>query len=42
MILPVGETGVQELEFWTREGESFLHETLLPVAFVPLHGKDGI
>jgi len=42
MILPVGKTGVQELEFWTREGDSFSHETLLPVAFVPLHGKDGV
>ena len=41
MILPVGGIGVQELEFWTREGESFTHETLLPVAFVPLRGKDG-
>jgi protein-L-isoaspartate(D-aspartate) O-methyltransferase len=42
MILPVGETGVQELEFWRREDDSFPHETLLPVAFVPLHGKDGV
>lgn len=42
MILPVGETGVQELEFWRREGESFSHETLLPVAFVPLRGRDGV
>jgi protein-L-isoaspartate(D-aspartate) O-methyltransferase len=42
MILPVGDTGVQELEFWTREGDSFSHESLLPVAFVPLRGKDGV
>ena len=42
MILPVGESGVQELEFWTREGNSFSHETLLPVAFVPLRGKEGV
>lgn len=42
MILPVGGIGVQELEFWTREGESFTRETLLPVAFVPLRGKDGV
>jgi protein-L-isoaspartate(D-aspartate) O-methyltransferase len=42
MILPVGESGVQELEFWTREGETFSHETLLPVMFVPLRGKEGI
>lgn len=41
MILPVGESGFQELELWTREGYSYSHETLLPVAFVPLRGKDG-
>lgn len=42
MILPVGESGVQELEFWTRDGETFSHEALLPVMFVPLRGKDGM
>lgn len=36
MILPVGGFGGQELELWTREDDSFLHETLVPVAFVPL------
>lgn len=41
MILPVGKAGYQELEFWRRDGEDFSHETLLPVAFVPLVGKDG-
>jgi protein-L-isoaspartate(D-aspartate) O-methyltransferase len=42
MVIPVGERGYQELELWTREGESFSHEVLLPVAFVPLKGKDGV
>lgn len=42
MILPVGVSGFQELELWRREGDSFPHETLLPVAFVPLRGKDGV
>lgn len=42
MILPVGDSGYQKLELWQREGNSFLQETLLPVAFVPLRGKDGV
>lgn len=42
MILPVGGRGDQVLEYWRREGESFLHEALLPVAFVPLRGKEGV
>lgn len=42
MILPVGKSGGQELEFWTRDGESFSHESLLPVAFVPLRGREGV
>ena len=42
MILPVGKSGYQELELWRREGDAFLHEILLPVAFVPLRGKDGV
>jgi protein-L-isoaspartate(D-aspartate) O-methyltransferase len=42
MILPVGVSGFQELELWQREGDSFSHESLLPVAFVPLRGKDGV
>lgn len=42
MILPVGEIGAQYLELWRRLGESFSHETLLPVAFVPLRGKEGV
>jgi protein-L-isoaspartate(D-aspartate) O-methyltransferase len=42
MILPTGESGFQKLELWQREEESFVQETLLPVAFVPLRGKEGI
>jgi protein-L-isoaspartate(D-aspartate) O-methyltransferase len=42
MILPVGESGTQTLELWRRAGASFSHETLLPVAFVPLRGRDGV
>lgn len=42
MILPVGRPGDQVLELWRREGASFMHETLLPVAFVPLRGEQGV
>jgi len=42
MILPVGGSGCQELEVWTRDGNSFSYETLLPVAFVPLRGMNGV
>ena len=42
MILPVGEVGEQVLELWHREGDSFTNETLLPVAFVPLKGREGV
>ena len=41
MILPVGERGFQELELWRHEGDSFTHESLLAVAFVPLRRMDG-
>jgi protein-L-isoaspartate(D-aspartate) O-methyltransferase len=42
MILPVGEVGAQVLELWRREGDSFSSEALLPVAFVPLRGREGV
>jgi len=42
MILPVGELGAQFLELWHREGDDFSHNTLVPVAFVPLRGKEGV
>lgn len=41
MILPVGGFGGQELELWLREDDSFLHETLVAVAFVPLKMERG-
>jgi protein-L-isoaspartate(D-aspartate) O-methyltransferase len=41
MILPVGNSEFQELELWTREGDSFSREPLVPVAFVPLRGREG-
>ena len=42
MILPVGPSGYQELEFWRRGGDTFSCEASLPVAFVPLRGRDGV
>ena len=41
MILPVSAGKHQKLELWRREDNSFSHETLLPVAFVPLRGGEG-
>ena len=41
MILPVGRHGYQELELWRREQGAFEHETIIPVAFVPLRGRHG-
>ncbi len=42
MILPVGRSGAQDLQLWQREGDKFTHEILLAVAFVPLHGQEGV
>jgi len=42
MILPVGELGAQYLELWQRKGNDFPHRTLVPVAFVPLRGREGV
>jgi protein-L-isoaspartate(D-aspartate) O-methyltransferase len=42
MILPVQAGRYQRLELWRREGDSFLHETLIPVAFVPLRCSEGL
>jgi protein-L-isoaspartate(D-aspartate) O-methyltransferase len=41
LVLPVGDRGYQELQVWTRQGEKFLPEDIIPVAFVPLRGKYG-
>ena len=42
MILPVNAGRYQRLELWRREGDSFSHETLIPVTFVPLRGREGM
>jgi protein-L-isoaspartate O-methyltransferase len=42
MILPVGDGRSQSLQMWRRDGDSFSHEVLLPVVFVPLRGKYGV
>jgi protein-L-isoaspartate(D-aspartate) O-methyltransferase len=41
LVLPVGGRGSQSLEVWTRQGEHFESEEVLPVAFVPLVGEQG-
>jgi protein-L-isoaspartate(D-aspartate) O-methyltransferase len=42
MILPVGDGRSQSLQMWRCDGDSFSHEVLLPVVFVPLRGKYGV
>jgi len=41
LLLPVGEPGHQVLQLWTRRGDEFDREDLVPVAFVPLVGAHG-
>ncbi len=41
LVLPVGSRGDQLLEVWEREGEEYKKREELPVAFVPLRGRDG-
>jgi len=41
MVLPVGSQFGQALECWQKHGDRFQHETVLPVAFVPLRGEHG-
>jgi protein-L-isoaspartate(D-aspartate) O-methyltransferase len=41
LILPVGRRGEQQLERWRREGDIFVQDALLPVAFVLLRGRHG-
>lgn len=41
LILPVGKGEAQNLELWTREGSSFTRTILIPVAFVPMRGREG-
>lgn len=41
LIIPTGHFGRQVLEIWQRKGPKFQHHSILPVAFVPLIGKQG-
>jgi protein-L-isoaspartate(D-aspartate) O-methyltransferase len=41
MIIPVGGQFQQVLELWRKETEGLKSESILPVAFVPLKGKQG-
>lgn len=41
LIIPVGGRSGQLLERWRRKGSSFSQENEIPVAFVPLVGKQG-
>jgi len=41
LVLPVGGLGVQSLETWERTKSGYQHETVVPVAFVPLRGRYG-
>jgi protein-L-isoaspartate(D-aspartate) O-methyltransferase len=41
MVIPVGARHQQMLELWTRENGKDHVESILPVVFVPLKGRDG-
>ena len=41
LVLPVGPPRAQILQRWERRGDNFEPEDILPVAFVPLRGKNG-
>jgi protein-L-isoaspartate(D-aspartate) O-methyltransferase len=41
LVIPVGGRGGQYLECWHRAGKEFKHKNIIPVAFVPLIGKQG-
>jgi len=41
LVLPVGGFQAQYLELWQRAGSRYEHETIVPVAFVPLRGQFG-
>ncbi|MBN1267115.1 MAG: protein-L-isoaspartate(D-aspartate) O-methyltransferase [Anaerolineales bacterium] len=41
LVIPAGGRGTQYLERWTREGDRFHLERMVPVAFVPLLGEFG-
>jgi protein-L-isoaspartate(D-aspartate) O-methyltransferase len=41
LVIPVGARANQTLEVWNRVGERFEFDRVIPVAFVPLVGKEG-
>lgn len=41
LVIPVGSSWHQELQLWTKTGDDFETETILPVVFVPLLGQWG-
>lgn len=41
LVIPVGGRGGQALEVVQRNGNKFMHEVNIPVAFVPLRGEYG-
>ncbi|MFC2026272.1 protein-L-isoaspartate(D-aspartate) O-methyltransferase [Chloroflexota bacterium] len=41
LVIPVGSRGGQFLEKWCRKDDDFIRENIIPVAFVPLIGKQG-
>ena len=41
LVIPVGGRTRQQLEIWTRTGESYTTKAIAPVVFVPLRGEKG-
>lgn len=41
MLIPAGDDDIQHLQLWRKQGERALCDELIPVAFVPLVGKQG-
>ncbi|MGH2582625.1 MAG: protein-L-isoaspartate(D-aspartate) O-methyltransferase [Anaerolineales bacterium] len=41
LIMPVGDSEGQRLQFWVKRNSGFHHEELVAVAFVPLIGEHG-
>lgn len=41
LVIPVGDVHGQQLEMWKRKDAKFTHESIVPVAFVPLRGDHG-
>ena len=41
LVVPVGGPRGQYLQSWKREGPKYTHDSVVPVAFVPLRGEHG-